>query len=89
MGNYRACAWCARIRPSPWRFKVGGKFATKTTVNGRVRLLNLDEAALKVASRQAVRRIPIGKLIVVGHGNYVIMMAGQASDENYLTLVVR
>lgn len=70
-------------------FKLGGKLATKATVNGRIRLMNLDEAALKVASRHGMRRIPVGKTLVVGRGNYVIMMAGQAPDDNYLKLTVR
>ena len=70
-------------------FKVHGKFTTKAAVRGRVRLVNLDEAALKVASRKGMRRIPMGKSIVVGRGHYVIMMAGQAPDDNYLKLTVR
>jgi hypothetical protein len=70
-------------------FKVHGKFRTKATVKaGRVRLVDLDEATLKVASRHGLRRIPVGKSIVVGHGNYVIMMVGQAPDDNYLKLTV-
>ena len=36
-----------------------------------------------------MRHIPIGKSIVVGHGKYVIMMVGQAADDNYLKLTVR
>jgi hypothetical protein len=70
-------------------FMVHGKFATKDTVKAhRVRLVDQDEAALKVASRHGVRLIPVGKSIVVGHGNYVIMMVGQAHDDNYLKLTV-
>jgi hypothetical protein len=71
-------------------FMVGGKFTTKAAVaGGRVRLVDLDEAALKVASRHGLQRIPVGKSLVVGRGNYVIMMAGQAPDDNYLRLTVR
>ena len=33
--------------------------------------------------------IGLGKSIVVGRGNYVIMMVGQAPDDNYLRLTVR
>jgi len=69
-------------------FRVGGKFTKTATVKGRVRLVDLDEAALKVASRHAMRHIPVGKSIVVGRGNYVIMMVGQAPDDNYLRLTV-
>ena len=68
---------------------VGGKFAKSATVTGRVRLLNLDETTLKVASHSGMRRIPVRHSIVVGHGQYVIMMAGQAVDDNYLKLTVR
>jgi hypothetical protein len=70
-------------------FKLGGKFTTKAAIAGRVRLVNLDEAALKVASRHGMQRIAVGKSLVVGRGNYVIMMAGQAPDDNYLRLTVR
>ena len=70
-------------------FLRGTKFTKAATVKGRVRLLNLDEAALKVASRYGMRHIPMGKSIVVGHGSYVIMMVGQATDDNYLRLTVR
>ena len=71
-------------------FKIHGKFTRAATVKtGRVRLVDLDEAALKVASRNGMRHIPVGKSLVVGRGNYVIMMAGQAIDDNYLELTVR
>jgi hypothetical protein len=36
-----------------------------------------------------MRHIAVGKSIVVGRGKYVIMMVGQASDDNYLKLTVR
>jgi hypothetical protein len=70
-------------------FLRSGKFTKTATVKGRVRLLDLDEAALKVVSRHGARRIPMGKSTVVGRGHYVIMMVGQAVDDNYLTLTVR
>jgi hypothetical protein len=70
-------------------FMRGGKFTKTATVTGRVRLVNFDEAALKVASRQGMRHIPMGKSVVVGRGSYVIMMVGQAPDDNYLKLTVR
>ena len=70
-------------------FKVNGKYATKDTVKAsQVRLVNQDEAPLKVASRHGMRHIAVGKSIVVGHGNYVIMMVGQANDDNFLKLNV-
>jgi hypothetical protein len=70
-------------------FLVGGKITKTATVTGRVRLLNVDEATLKVASRDGTRHIPVNHSIVVGPGHYVIMMVGQAVDDNYLTLAVR
>jgi hypothetical protein len=70
-------------------FMRGGKFTTSATVTGRVRLLDVDEAALKVASRTGVKHIRVGHSIVVGRGHYVIMMVGQAADDNYLKLTVR
>ena len=71
-------------------FKVQGKFTKTATVKaGHVRLVDLDEAALRVASRHGLRHVPVSKSIVVGRGNYVIMMVGQAPDDNYLKLTVR
>ena len=71
-------------------FLVHGKYATKDTETAnRVRLVNQDEDALKVTSRHGIKRIAVGKSIVVGHGSYVIMMVGQAPDDNYLRLSVR
>jgi len=70
-------------------FKVGGKYTTEATVSGRVRLVDLDEGALKVASRHGMQHIAVGKSLVVGRGSYVIMMVGQAVDDNYLKLTVR
>ena len=70
-------------------FRVAGKYTTKATVKGRVRLVNFDEAALKVTSRHGAQRIAVGKSLVVGRGSYVIMMVGQAPDDNYLKLSVR
>lgn len=70
-------------------FSVRGKFAKTDTVKAsRVKLVDQDEAALKVASRHGMRHIPVGKSITVGHGSYVIMMVGQAPDDNYLKLTV-
>jgi hypothetical protein len=71
-------------------FMVHGKIRKTDTVKAnRVRLVNLDEDALKVASRRGMRHVAVGKSLVVGHGNYVIMMVGQAPDDNYLKLTVR
>jgi hypothetical protein len=70
-------------------FKMHGKLTKTATVKAnRVRLVNLDEAALKVAFRHGMKHIAVGKSLVVGHGSYVIMMVGQAPDDNYLKLTV-
>lgn len=70
-------------------FQVGNKFRTSATVTGAVRLVNLDEKTLKVASSHGMQRIPVGKSLVVSAGHYGITMVGQASDDNHLKLTVR
>jgi hypothetical protein len=70
-------------------FLVHGKFTTKASVAGSVRLRNLGEATLKVASRSKLQYIKVGHSIVLSHGSYVVMMVGQAVDDNYLRLTVR
>lgn len=70
-------------------FQIGGKFTTSATLNGRVRIVDRDETALKVASSHGIQRIPFGKSIVVGRGHYAITMVGQAPDDNHLKLTVR
>lgn len=70
-------------------FLRSGKLTKTATATGHIRLVNLDMAALKVASRHGMSHIALGKSLVVGRGHYVIMMAGQAPDDNYLQLTVR
>ena len=70
-------------------FLVHGKPAKTASVAGPIRLQNLDEATLKVASRAKMRYDRVGKSIVLSRGNYVVMMVGQAPDDNYLKLTVR
>jgi hypothetical protein len=70
-------------------FRVAGKLTTKAASTGRVRLVNFDEDAVKVMSRHGMRRVAVGKSLVVGRGHYVITMVKQASDDNYLKLTVR
>ncbi len=69
-------------------FLVHGKHAKTASVHGSIRIQNLDEAKLKVASRSKLRFIPVGRSIILGRGNYVVMMVGQATDDNYLKLRV-
>ena len=72
-------------------FVVQGQHRKADTVKAsHVRLVNFDEAALKVVSRHGVvGHIRVGKSLALGQGNYVIMMVGQAPDDNYLKLTVR
>jgi hypothetical protein len=70
-------------------FLVHGKVAKTASVRGPIRLKNLDEAALKVASRSKLRFVKVGRSIVLARGHYVVMMVGQAIDDNYLKLTVR
>jgi hypothetical protein len=70
-------------------FLVHGKKTTTASMAGPIRLRNLDEAALKIASRTKVRFVHVGRSIVLSRGSYVVMMVGQAIDDNYLKLTVR
>ena len=70
-------------------FQIRGHLRKIATLSGAVRLVDLDEATLKVVSRDGLRHIRVGKSIVVGPGNYKITMVGQAADDNHLRLTVR
>ena len=70
-------------------FLVHGKPAKTATVAGPIRLQNLDEKTLKIASRTKMQYDRVGKSIVLASGHYVVMMVGQAPDDNYLKLTVR
>jgi hypothetical protein len=70
-------------------FQVGGKLKTTATLTGAVKLVNYDEAALKVVYAGSKWRIPVGKSLIVHSGHYAITMVGQASDDNHLKLTVR
>jgi len=70
-------------------YMQGHRLTNTATVRGSARLANHDEATLKVASRHGVRRIAVGKTLIVGRGSYVIMMVGQHADDNHLRLTVR
>jgi hypothetical protein len=70
-------------------FLVHGKVTTTASVAGPVRVKNLDEKTLKVASSKGLQYIKVGKSLVLSRGHYVVMMVGQAVDDNYLKLTVR
>jgi len=70
-------------------FLVHGKLTTSARVTGSVRLVNRDEATLKIASRTGMQHIRVGRSLVLHRGHYVVTMVRQASDDNYLKLTVR
>lgn len=70
-------------------FQIHGKLVATASVAGPIRLQDFDEAALRVDSRTRSRLVPMGKSIVLTRGRYVVMMVGQAVDDNYLKLTVR
>jgi hypothetical protein len=58
-------------------------------VKGPARLLNVDEAALRVVGHGTTARVAVGKTVLLAKGSYAITMVGQAPDDNHLKLVVR
>jgi hypothetical protein len=70
-------------------FRVHGKNVSKAAVAGPIRLQNLDEATLKIASSTKMLHVHVGRSVVLARGHYVVMMVGQAPDDNYLKLTVR
>ena len=70
-------------------FSLHGKLSKTATVTGPVRVVNQDEATMMVASRHGMQHIRVGKALELNHGSYVLMMAGQAVDDNYLKLTVK
>jgi hypothetical protein len=70
-------------------FRVNGHNVKTASMAGPIRLQNFDEATLKVASRAKMRYDRVGKAILLAPGHYVVMMVGQAPDDNYLKLTVR
>ena len=69
-------------------FQVGTSFRKNLTAKRPVSLLNVDEAALKVAGPSGTKLDPVGKRLHLTHGTYRITMVGQAPDDNHLKLVV-
>jgi hypothetical protein len=74
--------------PGCHSFLVGGKFLTKTSVSGPVKVANYDEATLIVKGTGTTKKIPVGKQLLLSHGSYTITMVGQAPDDNHLKLTV-
>jgi hypothetical protein len=77
-----------------WFYLGGGpnqrKFALSATRHGPVRLVNLDEAALKIKGPGGTKTDPVGaKLMLKAKGVYTITMVGQATDDNTLKLTIK
>jgi len=70
-------------------FSVNGAFKTKLAVRGPAKVLNVDEAAIKVVRPGFTKRVAIGKTLLLGKGTYTITMVGQEPDDNHLKLTVR
>ena len=71
-------------------FSVNGTLKRTLAVKGPAVLKNLDMATLDiVGGRTGMQADRIGKQIVLRRGTYRIVMVGQASDDNVLTLVVK
>ncbi len=90
-GTHRAAPKTLKVvmhDPGCHWFLVHGKVAKTASVKGPIRLQDLDESALKIASRAKMRFVKVGKSIVLARGHYVVMMVGQAVDDNYLKLTV-
>jgi hypothetical protein len=69
-------------------FAVGSAFKTTLSVKGPIKLRNLDEATLKIATSAGTKLDSVGKQLVLARGVYHITMVGQAPDDNHLKLVV-
>ncbi len=64
-------------------------YSKSLIVKGPIRLLNIDEAALKVVGPHGLKLARVGKLLPLGAGVYHITMVGQAPDDNHLLLRVK
>ena len=71
-------------------FSVGGKYKTSVVRHGAVKLVNFDEAALKVRGPGGTRIDKLGaKLTLSAKGVYRITMVHQAPDDNHLKLTIK
>jgi hypothetical protein len=71
-------------------FQVGGKYTKSVVRHGPVRLINHDEAALRIKGPGGTRieRV-LGKLRLHAKGTYRITMVHQAADDNHLVLRIK
>lgn len=70
-------------------FQTGNGLKRTMTVTGPVRLMNMDEAALKVSGADGTQIEKVGAPLRLAPGTYRITMVGQAADDNHLRLTVR
>jgi hypothetical protein len=70
-------------------FAVGSSFLKTYSVAGPVKLVDYDEAALKVVGPHGLLLAKQGKSLLLAKGVYRITMVGQAPDDNHLRLTVR
>jgi hypothetical protein len=77
-----------------WFYLGGGpnhrKYAKTLTRGGPVKLVNLDEAALKIKGPGGTKTERVGaSLTLSAPGIYTITMVGQAPDDNHLKLTLK
>ena len=77
-----------------WFYLGGGpsqrKYVKTVVRHGAVKLVNLDEAALKIKGPGGTKIDPVGaKLTLKAKGIYRITMVKQASDDNHLKLTIK
>lgn len=69
-------------------FQTTGGLKRSMHVNGLVKLVNMDEAAIKIAGASGTKLAAVGARVRLARGTYRITMVGQKSDDNKLSLVV-
>jgi hypothetical protein len=69
-------------------FQTDAGLKTSTSVKGPVRLMNMDEAALKIVGPSGTIVDHVGKAVLLPTGSYRITMVGQEPDDNHLKLAV-
>ena len=69
-------------------FQTDAGLKMSTSVKGPVRLMNMDEAALKIVGPSGTTIDHVGKSVVLPAGDYRITMVGQEPDDNHLKLAV-
>jgi hypothetical protein len=71
-------------------FLVGGKYVKSVTKHGPVRLVNYDEAALRIKGPGGTRIERVGGTVTLkAKGLYRITMVKQAPDDNHLRLTIK